>query len=76
MSKNFNTLVDNGKQYVVKVVNAGRGLETQLTKGKEYITIHGIQAGLVDTPYISVIADDNKPHTFYSWRFEIVKEVE
>lgn len=75
MSKIFSDLVDNGKQYVVKVVNAGR-LEIQLTKGKEYITIHGIQAGLVNTPYISVLADDNKLHTFYSWRFEIVREVE
>lgn len=70
-------LVGNGKQYIIKAVNVGAtGTDSNLTKGKEYTTLHGIEEGMLDTPYVSCICDDNKAHSFYVTRFEIIKEVE
>lgn len=68
-------LVGNGKQYEIKAV--GVRDERRLTKGKIYITLHGIEAGIFkDSPYVTVVDDDGRNLSCHASRFEIVKEVE
>lgn len=71
----MNKLVDNGKQYEI-ICKGNYGYDRSLTKGKTYITLEGVEAGLFEgSPYVSFVGDDGKKHQAHASRFEIVKEV-
>ena len=66
-------LVDNGKQYVIEAVGV-RGLR-DLTTGKHYETIKGIEAGIFDDrPFVTIINDAGNRQSMHAKRFKIIKE--
>lgn len=52
----------------------GRGINN-LTNGKVYHAINGLEVGLVGgRPYITVIGDDGKQLSCHASRFELIEE--
>lgn len=46
------------------------GYRNELTEGKIYITLEGIEEGVFpDRPYVTFIGDDNKEHSCHASRF-------
>lgn len=71
-------LVDNGKQYeiICKGARDANLIGANLTTDKVYETLNGIEAGIfADRPFVSIVADDGKKHTYHASRFEVVKEL-
>ena len=72
---NFQKLVDNGKQYIIEAVGI-RDLR-DLTTGKHYETLNGIEGGIFEgSPYVSLINDAGNKQSMHAARFKIIKEKE
>lgn len=66
-------LVGNGKQYIIEAVGV-RGLR-DLTTGKQYETIEGIEEGIfADRPFVTIIDDAGNRQSMHAKRFNIIKE--
>ena len=72
-SMSLQELVNDGKQYIIEAVGV-RNLR-DLTTGKHYETLNGIEAGIfVDRPYVTLIDDAGSKQSMHASRFKIVKE--
>ena len=72
-SVSYQELIGNGKQYIIEAVGV-RNLR-DLTTGKHYETLNGIEAGIfVDRPYVTLIDDAGSKQSMHASRFKIVKE--
>lgn len=55
----------------VVVCTGNRGVEHELTNGKEYIAIHGLEPGLLPyRPLITVIEDGGDRAVYHAHRFK------
>lgn len=55
---------------IVAVGNAG--VEYLLTNGKKYVALYGKEDGIFESrPFVTVIADDGKRHSFHMSRFTL-----
>lgn len=73
MSLGMYKLVGNGKQYVIEAVGV-RDLR-DLTTGKHYETLKGIEEGIFDdSPFVTIIDDAGNKQSMHADRFKIIKE--
>ena len=75
MSNEMTKYIDNGKQYIIEAVGV-RDLR-DLTTGKQYETIKGIEAGIFDdSPFVTILDDAGNKQSMHTNRFKIIKEKE